>query len=246
MTDRDGRIWETEHGPQGGDELNLLTYAGNYGWPLATYGTEYGAEYWPLAATAHDHGSFVEPAYAFMPSIAISNLIEIGGKAFPRWTGDLLVSSLNGRSLWRTRRHGDHVIYSEKIPIGRRIRDLTQDVDGNLVLWTDEGDLVTVTPPLGPQTPAMAYQQCKGCHEETLNGTVAGPNLRGVFGRKVAGGKDFNYSPALRHVNGPWTAEQLDAFLREPKAFVPGTTMMFGGLADSAQRRRVIEFLRTY
>ena len=72
LVDADQRIWLTEHGPQSGDELNLLQRGHNYGWPLATYGTEYGRYYWPIAPGAHDHGEFTEPIQAFVPAVGIS------------------------------------------------------------------------------------------------------------------------------------------------------------------------------
>lgn len=101
--DRTGTVWSTEHGPQGGDEINVINRGGNYGWPLATYGTDYGLESWPLAPTVSDHGGFVEPAHAFVPSPGVGNLIQVGGRQFPRWDGDLLVASLRVQTLFRVR-----------------------------------------------------------------------------------------------------------------------------------------------
>ena len=243
--DDEGRIWETEHGPRGGDEINVVEAGANYGWPLASYGAQYGAHYWPRSPTAHDHGSFTEPVYAFMPSIGVSNLIQLRGTAFPQWTGDLLVASLNTRSLWRVRRRGTRVTYVEQMQLGRRARDLVEGADGRVVIWTDEGDLLSISAPRGPETPAMAYGQCRGCHEVSLTGTALGPNLRGVFGRKVASG-NYPYTPSLRSAGGSWTPERLDAFLRDPSRFAPGTAMTYGGVQDSATRRKLIEYLRTY
>lgn len=75
---RDGTIWLTEHGPKGGDEINIVTEGGNYGWPRVTYGTSYDALYWRGGGDMHDHGQYVEPAYAFVPSIGINQAIEVG------------------------------------------------------------------------------------------------------------------------------------------------------------------------
>ncbi|MES2304416.1 MAG: PQQ-dependent sugar dehydrogenase [Gemmatimonadota bacterium] len=246
LVDRQGRIWETEHGPQGGDELNLLVAGRNYGWPLVTYGTQYGAHYWPPNPEGRDHGTFAEPAYAFMPSIGISNLIEISGTAFPEWEGDLMLSSLKDRSLWRTRLRDGHAIYVEQIFIGRRIRDLVQGANGEIEIWTDEGDMVTVMRSRQGSTPESAFEQCRGCHEAARIGTALAPTLKGAFGREVASLTDYSYSNALRHVGGRWSPERLDSFLRDPMGFAPGTRMSFGGVKDSDERRKVIEYLRKF
>src|SRR5262249_4081638 len=130
LVDREHRIWETEHGPQGGDEINLLEKGRNYGYPLVTYGTEYGRYFWPLAPWAHDHGEYTEPVQAFVPSIAISNLIQVDSDLFSEWKGDLLVGSLNTQSVYRVRVRGDRIIYIEQIPVGVRVRDLAEGSDG--------------------------------------------------------------------------------------------------------------------
>jgi hypothetical protein len=151
LVDNKGRIWATEHGPQGGDELNLITEGGNYGWPLATYGTDYGTDNWPFAVTAKNHGQYLEPAYAFLPSIGVSELIQITSDYLPRWTDDLLVSSLAAGRLYRVRLSGERVIYTESIDLSMRIRDLVQARDGRIVLWNDDGQVVTLAlaPPAG-------------------------------------------------------------------------------------------------
>ena len=120
---RDGRVWNTEQGPRGGDEINLIERGGNYGWPLVTYGADYGLEYWPLATGKRDHDRFVEPAYTFIPSVAITDISELGSSQFPAWEGDLLAGSLKARSLFRIRRaQGTRVAYVEPIGVGGRVR----------------------------------------------------------------------------------------------------------------------------
>lgn len=241
---RDKRVWSTEHGPQGGDELNFLVPGGNYGWPLATYGVQYGQEGWPLAGNRRDHGDFLEPALAFVPSLGISNLIEVGPVGFPAWDGDLLVSSLRAESLVRVRTRGDRVIYQEPIPIGHRIRDLEQGSDGRVLLWTDGARLLVLERAAEPSRGARAYAACAGCHGALLEGTPLGPPLRGVVGREVAAAPGFEYSTALRNLGGEWTGQRLDLFLRDPAGLVPGTSMVLpGGIPDSL-RFLVIEYLR--
>ena len=142
--DAQRRIWSTEHGPEGGDELNLIVEGGNYGWPLASYGAEYGTDNWPFAVNAKSHGEYLEPAHAFVPSIGVSQVIPITSMYLPRWTDDLLVSSLQAGRLFRVRVSGDRVIYAESIDISMRIRDLVEAPDGRIVLWNDEGQIVTL------------------------------------------------------------------------------------------------------
>jgi hypothetical protein len=142
--DNQGRLWSTEHGPEGGDELNLIVDGGNYGWPLASYGAEYGTDNWPFAVNAKNHGEYREPAHAFVPSIGVSQLIQISSMYLPRWTDDLLVSSLQAGRLFRVRVSGERVIYTESIDLSMRIRDLVEARDGRIVLWNDDGQVATL------------------------------------------------------------------------------------------------------
>ena len=145
LIDKDGTIWSTEHGPQGGDELNLIYQDANYGWPLVTYGSQYGARTWPLSDNQNRHDGFVYPVYAWVPSIGVSNLIQISG-FLPEWDGDLLVASLRQKSLHRMRYRDGRMIFDETIRIGARIRDLDQLSDGTIVLWSDSTALIEIRP----------------------------------------------------------------------------------------------------
>ena len=240
--DREGRIWSTEHGPQGGDEINIVEKGKNYGFPLVTYGTQYGLHVWPLGAGGRDHGQFAEPAYAFVPSIGISNLIQIGGAQFPRWDGDFLVASLRQSTLYRMRTRDRHVIYLEPILIGRRIRDLAEGRDGRVLLWTGQRDVVVLSRGILSEG-QIAYGSCSSCHGAGLQGTAQGPSLRHVYDRLVATIPGFSYSSALKEIKGKWDDERLDAFLHDPYAFAPGTSMRFPGIPNAATRRALITFL---
>jgi glucose/arabinose dehydrogenase len=143
---RDGRIWSTEHGPKGGDELNVLRDGGNYGWPLATYGAQYGEYAWPLAPSSAQERAFERPMYAWVPSIGISQLIQVEGRKFTPWAGDLLVSSLRASSLFRVRVDGDRIAFAEQIRLDvGRIRDLAEHPDGTIALLS-EGRLILLRP----------------------------------------------------------------------------------------------------
>ena len=143
--DEAGHLWETEHGPEGGDELNVLVAGGNYGWPQVTYGVEYGSKVnVPRAAEVGRHDGFIKPVFAWVPSIGISSVIVNDERLFPLWRDDLLIGSLSGTqgsgyALFRVRRDGTDVQYVERIEVGNRIRDLAQMLDSRLALLVDGG-----------------------------------------------------------------------------------------------------------
>jgi len=247
-----GEIWLTEHGPRGGDELNLLERGANFGWPAVSLGVPYFPGGPPNAgAAAGSHEGFVKPVYAWVPSIGISNLIEVNGELFPYWNHDLLIASLVRTALWRARIADHRVIYVEEIKLDERIRDLIQDPSGRLVLWTDKHSLVFIEPLKGGAEDeqllaSVTIAKCLACHV-TADGTThgIGPNLRNVFGRKVAGARGYQYSGALRRVDGTWDEELLDKFLANPQAFAPGMKMEMQAVPDATERRQAIEYLRS-
>jgi len=141
----EGEVWETEHGTQGGDELNLLRADVNYGWPVVTYGTDYGAMLWPVARVQGTHEGFARPVHSWLPSIGISQVVRIEQTTqFPRWHGDLMIGSLASRSLNRVHLVEGRAVSSERIAIGKRVRDLLELKDGRLLVWTDDASLLTV------------------------------------------------------------------------------------------------------
>jgi cytochrome c2 len=143
-----GALWETEHGPRGGDEVNLILPGRDYGWPHVTYGTPYGDVFspsWPPNARAGAHDGYERPRFAFLPSIGISNLIEPNVDEFPGWGNTLLVSSLAGSALHLLRLEGGDVVSSERVALpNMRVRDIISLTDGRIALATDAGDLVIV------------------------------------------------------------------------------------------------------
>jgi cytochrome c2 len=246
LVEADGHVWSTEHGPRGGDELNLLVSGGNYGWPYASYGTDYGGLSWPPSREAPAGAAFVAPLFAWVPSIGISNLLRVSRDRFPRWSGNLLIGSLRSQTLFRVVMDGDHVSYVEPLPVQRRVRDLIEGPSGDIWLWTDEGDLVTLGPAERETRANAAFASCAGCHiiDPDRRSGGLGPNLFGVVDSPVASNPFFAaYSPALRRVGGTWTPGRLDAFLTNPAAFAPGTTMSFS-VSSPEERAALIAFLR--
>lgn len=239
----DGAVWVLEHGPRGGDELNLLRPGANYGWPQVTYGTDYRMHEWPLSPTPGRHDGFEKPIFAFVPSIAVSQLAGIRGPLFERWRGDLLAGSFFG-GLVRIRVEDGRVVFAEPIRIQGRIRDVSEGRDGRVLVWTDENDLIFLEPAASDAAESL-LTQCIVCHTLSPRETVAiAPSLRGIVGRPVAAAKGFAYSEAMSRFGGRWTEERLDRFLESPSAVVPGTTMGFAGIADADERRQIIELLQ--
>lgn len=129
----DNIILSTEHGPFGGDEINKIVINGNYGWPNASYGENYKYDSLILKdrndysfKKNHADFNFNEPIYSFVPSIGISEIIKVPENFSKYWINNYLITSLNGRSLYRVLfdKSYSKIIYSEKIPIGERIRDI--------------------------------------------------------------------------------------------------------------------------
>lgn len=141
-----GRVWSHEHGPRGGDELNLVRAGQNYGWPVATHGVDYsGARVTPYATRP----GLVDPLIVWTPSIAPAGMSRYRGKLFPEWQGDLLVASLVEQSIRRIRLEGDTVARDEIISLGidHRLRDVQVGPDGALYVLTDEksGKVLRIT-----------------------------------------------------------------------------------------------------
>jgi glucose/arabinose dehydrogenase len=132
-----GTIWETEHGPMGGDELNIIEAGANYGWPVATYGLDYsGAQVSPF--TQYDGTK--QPAKYWVPSIGPSGLAIYQGGLFAGWKGDLLVGALARTALHRLDMEDGSVVGEERYLDGERIRDVREGPDGAIYVTTEDHD----------------------------------------------------------------------------------------------------------
>ena len=146
--DAEGRLWEVEHGTQGGDELNRVEKGKNYGWPVQAYGEEYSGQPIPGSATARE--GMEQPVYYWDPVIAPSGLQFYSGDAFPEWRGNLFVGSMKDMRLVRLVFKDDRVTGEEHLLADRsqRVRDVRQGPDGALYVVTDmpQGELWKITP----------------------------------------------------------------------------------------------------
>ncbi|CAN5498850.1 PQQ-dependent sugar dehydrogenase [soil metagenome] len=136
-----GVVWQTEHGPRGGDELNRIVPGANYGWPVVSEGADYRTRQ-PIGASHEDRPEFEAPTLVWTPSIATSGTHFYTGDAFPAWQNNLFVGGLAMEQVRRIVLDGDQVTHQETLLEGAigRIRDIRQGPDGFLYLLTDEGD----------------------------------------------------------------------------------------------------------
>ncbi len=141
---KDGTLLSTENGPQGGDEINAIQAGLNYGWPYESYGTSYGG-FTEIRDNLPRHRSGIKyesPMYAFLPSPALSEVIQISG-FHKKWDDDLLVGSLKAMTLFHIKLKKDHVFFVEPINIGHRIRGLKQSGKCLYVL-TDDNLIISI------------------------------------------------------------------------------------------------------
>jgi cytochrome c2 len=254
----DGEIWETENGPRGGDELNRIVKGRNYGWPYDTLGQNYFANGYTygyqkpgsigklVLDTLGRKQTFESPVYAWIPAVAVSQILRLDGFD-PAWDGDFLIGSLKGQSLYRIRIKDGRVLFCEPIWIGHRVRDMVQDANA-IIVWTDDGTLLRLTRrSQNPQPGASAANQenpvaeCANCHLMTGHrSTSFGPNLAGIYGRRIASAEYQYYSPALKALDGgTWDEGALRQYIRNAPSIAPGTTMPALSIPDDRLNRIV-------
>ena len=133
-----GEVWTHEHGPQGGDEINIIKPARNYGWPIITHGVNYGTGTKIGEGTAK--AGLEQPLYVWVPSIAPSGMAFYKGNAFTNWNNNLFIGALRAETLVRIELSGDKVVHEERLLKGSigRIRDVRLGPDQFIYLLTDE------------------------------------------------------------------------------------------------------------
>jgi glucose/arabinose dehydrogenase len=143
--DAQGRLWETEHGPRGGDELNLIQPGKNYGWPLVVHGINYNGEKFFGGLTGLPN--VIEPRYYWDPVIAPASLTFYHGKMFPEWDGSALIGGLRSKILDRLTIRGDKVVAEEPllVDLTARIRDARVAPDGAIYVLTDDTRILKIT-----------------------------------------------------------------------------------------------------
>jgi glucose/arabinose dehydrogenase len=148
-----GELWVTDHGPQGGDEINIIKPGRNYGWPDVSYGVQYdfqrtdGRKNVPVGNGRTSMPGVEEPVYFWVPDIAPSGMLFYTGDRFPAWKGNLFVGALEGQALVRLVLNGDRIVAEERLLTDRkmRVRDVRQGPDGAIYLLAGTG-LLRLTP----------------------------------------------------------------------------------------------------
>lgn len=140
----EGRLWEIEHGPRGGDELNLIEPGGNYGWPVVGYGEQYDGT--PQHDRAKAEG-MIQPVYFWDPVIAPSGMIFYDGDLFPEWQGDIFVGGLASQRLVRLTLENERVTGEEWLEMDGRIREVTQGPEGAIYVSDESnGTILRIVP----------------------------------------------------------------------------------------------------
>jgi glucose/arabinose dehydrogenase len=132
-----GQLWEHEHGPRGGDEVNIIEKGKNYGWPVIGYGIDYSGV---RIHTSTKKTGMEQPIWYWVPSIAPSGMSFYSGALFPQWRGSLLVGALVAQALVRLELDGEKVTKEERLNLRERIRDVRQAPDDSVWLTTDSSD----------------------------------------------------------------------------------------------------------
>jgi glucose/arabinose dehydrogenase len=141
------KLWSIEHGPRGGDEINLIKSGGNYGWPVISYGKEYWSPFAVGEGTSKK--GMEQPVKHYVPSIAPSSLIIYNGKAFPEWQGSILAGALKMQHINIVKLSDSfEAIKETRIlnHLNERVRALTQDNEGRVYFSTDSGNIYVIKP----------------------------------------------------------------------------------------------------
>ena len=134
--DAEGRLWTVEHGPKGGDELNLPKAGLNYGWPVITYGIEYSGDKVGEGATAKE--GMEQPTYYWDPVVGPSGMVYYNGDAIPEWKGSFVIGGLVTQGLVVLKMDGDKVVSEGRLPLEARIRDVELGKAGVIYAVTEE------------------------------------------------------------------------------------------------------------
>ena len=148
-----GELWAIDHGPQGGDEVNIIRAGKDYGWPDVSYGRQYdarqkdGRKNMPVGNGRTSMPGVEEPIYFWVPSIAPSGMMFYTGNVFPEWKGNLFIGAMAGQHLVRLVLNGERVVTEEKllIDLKQRIREVRQGPDGAIYIFAG-ASLMRLTP----------------------------------------------------------------------------------------------------
>ena len=249
----DGRLWEVEHGPRGGDELNLIEPRKNYGWPLVSYGRNYNGVPIPSPETRPD---LAKPVIYWTPVIAPGNLMFYKGAMFPQWNGSGFVSGLSTQSIVRITFDGKGGAQAvDRWDLGRRVRDVEVAPDGAIWMLEDAnpGGVFRLTP-LGmavaapvkekAASPASQGAPVDSSSPEHMKSILADNNC--LICHKV-GAEGGDIAPSLNGVGTRRTAEQIRASIVSPpaktSAGTPNPMPSYGEKLSPEELRSLVRYL---
>jgi aldose sugar dehydrogenase len=249
----DGRLWELEHGPRGGDELNLIERGKNYGWPLVSYGINYNGVPIPSPDTRAD---LTKPVIYWVPVIAPGNLMFYKGAMFPQWNGSAIASGLASKALVRITfdgKGGGQAV--ERWDMGRRVRDIEVAPDGALWMIEDAnpGGLFRLTP-LGMAVSAPPAQAAS-TSDAASTGASNIDHVKGVIANNNCllchriGGDGGDIGPSLNGVGTRHTEEQIRATILSPppttSAGAKNPMPAYEGKISDEDLRSLVHYLST-
>lgn len=232
ITKMNNLIFATEHGPQGGDEINIISEGLDYGWPNHSFGTKYGS--YDNYLTNNDNSNFELPMFSYVPSIGISSIIH-SSNFHTLWKNNLLVGSLKSMTLKRLVLNNEKTVLEEDIFIGSRIRDIVEK-KGKIILLNDNAELIFIELDIEKFTTNsknddlvnsdIFLKKCTICHNLSNNGSEDfGPNLYELKNRQIGDTEYKYYSQAIQNYDGIWNRKNLEDYLKHPNEFIDGTSM---------------------
>ncbi len=253
----DGRLWELEHGPRGGDELNLIKPRGNYGWPLVSYGQNYNGVPIPSPDTRPE---LIKPVIYWVPVIAPGNLMFYKGAMFHQWNGSAFASGLASQALIRiTFDHNGGAKAVDRWDMGHRVRDIEVAPDGALWMVEDAnpGGLFRLTP-VGMAVSSPAAQPAKPAsapNGATMVNASKGQDPKSLISENSCltchriGGEGGDIGPSLGGVGTRLTEEQIRAAIVSPPAKThagsPNPMPSYGGKIKGEDLDRLIQYLKS-
>jgi cytochrome c2 len=249
MTTINNLIYATEHGPQGGDELNIIYEGLDYGWPNHSFGTKYGS--YDNYLDNPNGIKFELPIFSYVPSIGISSVI--GSSSFhPFWKNNLIIGSLKSMTLKRLLYDDNKIILEEDIFLGNRIRDIAEKAN-KIIILNDNAELIFMEVDSNNlnmnsknnnlSNSDIFIKKCTICHNLSKNGpNVFGPHLYELKNRKIGNTDYKNYSKAILDFNDVWNSNNLEKYLSNPNDYIKGTSMPNLGLSDN-EIKEIINYL---
>lgn len=210
MDPGNGRIYETEHGPMGGDEINIIEAGNNYGWPITSYGMNYNYE---KIGLDEESSLFDKPLFYYLPSIAISPIEVYRGEMFSEWNGNLLAGALRGKAISKLDVRDGRVLSESKIlsEAGARVRDIKVARDGSIFFVLEEGQLYRLSRDqaepgansiVGDRSGEEIYRYyCRTCHSVTSPG-IPKLHSKSDWKARLAKGNEQLYDNAINGFQG--------------------------------------------